>query len=572
MNQLRISIYTFTTFIIILSIGFLFPVANIYAEDHRLDQLYIHAYIHEDGSATISEYRHAYLTEGTENYDVIENLGESEIRNFEVIEQGVRYEYVEDWDIDASREEKVFKNSMIETDDGYEIVWGIGEYGEHEYEIRYVVTDFIKQLQDSQIVYWRFINDETNIPPQEVVIVIEAERPLTNDTEKIWGFGFEGDVNFEDGAVVAYNEKAFDQSNYATILIQFPEDEFRTNDRLDKSFADVQEEAFEGSDYGKRDDSFKKEDFLLMLVPLAILSIPVTVFIFHIRKSFKELKRLKKIRKRYEGQYNRNLPYKRNFIDVFFILQNDKIAIFDQLINAYLLKWIKEERISFLVENKDGIFTNALETLHLHRIDKVDSIEAEHERRLFKLLVEVADEEGVITKDKSWPKSIQKKFGKWKNDVSDYSRDQLLEKGFMNEKVIHEFSNDVHQYRITDEGRPIEAEIYQFINYLEDYSLIEEREPIDVTIWDNLLMWAALLNLAPMVEKQFKEIYPDYIVESAYGDGMVNTTKKYASYVNYYANYSEYSAGEVADLGGGGSTSVGGGGGSFGGGSGGGTR
>src|SRR5699024_496350 len=223
-----------TVFLFIFSIIIFIPIANVHADDHRLDQLFIHTYIHSNGSATISEYRNAHLTEGTENYDVIENLGKSQIFSFEVGEHGLLYEYIEDWNINATREEKTFKNSILKTDDGYELVWGIGEYGHHEYHIRYVVTDFIKQLEDSQILFWRFINDEMNTPPKEIVIVIETERPLSNETEKIWGFGFEGNVDFEDGVVVARNEEPLDTSNYATILIQFPDGEFATGDILNK--------------------------------------------------------------------------------------------------------------------------------------------------------------------------------------------------------------------------------------------------------------------------------------------------------------------------------------------------
>ena len=126
----------------------------------------------------IAERREAQLTEGTENFDVIENLGKLTITDFFVQEYNLRYEYVADWDSDASQEQKTFKNSIIETKNGYELVWGIGEYGKHEYIIVYTVTDFIKQLKDKQILFWRFVNDKTNIPPENVWIQIETFRPI----------------------------------------------------------------------------------------------------------------------------------------------------------------------------------------------------------------------------------------------------------------------------------------------------------------------------------------------------------------------------------------------------------
>src|SRR5699024_3894283 len=110
---------------------FIIPTGE--AKEHTLEDLYIHTDIHEDGSATITEKRTATLSEGTEKFDVIENLGKSEITDFTVKEDDKTYEFVDNWNIDASREEKTFKNGIIETQNGYELVWGIGEYAKHIY-------------------------------------------------------------------------------------------------------------------------------------------------------------------------------------------------------------------------------------------------------------------------------------------------------------------------------------------------------------------------------------------------------------------------------------------------------
>lgn len=49
------------------------------------------------------------------------------------MENGRKYEFIENWNIDTTREEKTFKNDIIKTSDGYKLVWGIGEYGYHKY-------------------------------------------------------------------------------------------------------------------------------------------------------------------------------------------------------------------------------------------------------------------------------------------------------------------------------------------------------------------------------------------------------------------------------------------------------
>src|SRR5699024_971875 len=146
---------------------------------------------------------------------------------------------------------------------GYELAWGIGEYGRHEYTIQYNVTNFIKQLRDSQILFWRFVNDDMNTPPESLTIEIEADRAITEQNEKIWGFGFEGRLNFVNGKVVAKNVEPLMAHNYATVLIKFPDQLFRAKEFIDKPFTEVKDEAFEGSDYGKEQNDISFKTFIL---------------------------------------------------------------------------------------------------------------------------------------------------------------------------------------------------------------------------------------------------------------------------------------------------------------------
>src|SRR5699024_7990020 len=114
---------------IVIIVAYLFSFNKVFASAHKVEDLHIDVVIKNDGSAEITEKRTAHLTEGTENYIVIENLGKSEIIDFVVREDGKKYRYLDTWDINASQADKSFKNGMTETKDGYELSWGIGDYG-----------------------------------------------------------------------------------------------------------------------------------------------------------------------------------------------------------------------------------------------------------------------------------------------------------------------------------------------------------------------------------------------------------------------------------------------------------
>lgn len=553
--------------IIILILIILTPSSFVHADSDYLADLSILVYIHEDGSATIAERRRANITEGTENYDVIENLGKSTITDFFVQENDFRYEFVDPWDSDASREDKTFKNGIIKTEDGYELVWGIGEYGKHEYIIVYTVTDFIKQLEDKQILFWRFVNDDMNIPPQQVSIEIETTRPITSDTEKIWAFGFNGDIHFDDGKVVAKSEQPFDEDNYATVLIQFPQDTFQTNDKLDKTFAEVQEEAFEGSDYGKRSDLQFTTDILPYLAIGFILFVPTLIAYFvRFRKLFKQNKKLKNTYKKYEGQYYRDIPYEGHFIDLFYFLQQERFANYHNLILALFLKWLDEDRISLHTEITTKRFKKNKKYIRFHPTNDIDN---EYERRLFNLFIQLKGPNESISLDDTslWAKELQEDFAEWLDDVTENTRDQLVEDNYLQKEVVEKLSGPVDVYNLTETGTNLQKKSYGFINYMVDFSLVHEHDAKNVKIWNQFMVWAAVFGLTDVVRKQFETIYPDSTLVTLYDKDTIASLHRFTTHV-FRSNYTSIGAASGA----GGSASIGGGGGSFGGGSGGGTR
>lgn len=539
----------------------LFQLKEVKAATHELEDLHIQVELNEDGSALIKENRKATLSEGTENYIVISNLGESTIKDFTVKEDGTTYDYVENWDIDATQEEKAFKNGIIQDGDHYELSWGIGEYGEHEYELEYTVTDFIKQLDDSQILFWQFVNDETNTPPKRVTVEIEADDPLTEDNERIWAFGFEGDVHFEDEKIIARSDSSLDSSNYVTILTEFPDGDFTTNDIIDSTFEEIKEEAFAGSDYTKGDkDSMSFISLLLLFVvlPAVILGIVILVIVSLIAADRKKAKD-------FEGKYLREVPYEGEFQDTYALIKKIKLTRFNHLLSSFILKWIYDDRVRFEMEEKQGFF-GSKEEVTLYLVDEdTTNLQAE-EKELYSLFQKAA-KDGKLEEDRfrKWASKHYKRISEWETDLEKNSFKKMDQEGFVERKkekwlgILPYVKNDV-----TEKGEELEGNVYMFTNYLKDYSLLNEHEPANVKLWDEYMIWAALLGITEVVYEQFKKIYPQYEQESSFTPAMLVSINSYSSTVNSAVN--------SASSGGGGSSSVGGGGGSFGGGSGGGTR
>ena len=140
----------------------------VFAASNDLEAIDMHIYINQNGTATIKETWQMEMVEGTENYKAFNNLHGSTITDFSVIdEKGIKYDFVDHWDIDASRQEKKNKCGIVETDTGYELCYGIGDYGKHTYTMTYTIKPYVTQYDDAQGINWRLVNENMDPKPTE---------------------------------------------------------------------------------------------------------------------------------------------------------------------------------------------------------------------------------------------------------------------------------------------------------------------------------------------------------------------------------------------------------------------
>src|SRR5699024_5082430 len=405
-------------------------------------------------------------------------LGRSEIKDFTVEENGERFTYVDDWDIDASLEDKRKKNGIIKNGDEYELIWGVGDYGDHTYTVEYTITDFVKQLEDDQMIFWRFVNDKTNIPPEDVTVEIETDKGFNKDTEKIWAFGFEGDIHFLGDRIVAKNDEALTDLNYVNVLVQLPEGSFQTNDSLDKTFAEVKDEAFEGSDY--KDNGKSLANKIVAMVSTSAVVIGLVIGLYFIFKGI--IKRLKQwsLKNSLKGQYNREIPYEGDIAVPYYMLKKMHETNFSQIFAAYLLKWIYDGRIDIKTVKKKFIFTKEEQVIHIHKANfpKTDHFEVD----FFDLILFAAEGTGHLSQ-KDFGKYLKKhvtKIESLEEEMEDHSKDVLEEEGYIKPRLNQSFFSSKTKYTNTEKGTSFEKNMYKFQNYLKDFSLIEEQEVANV--------------------------------------------------------------------------------------------
>ncbi|GEM00977.1 Predicted membrane protein [Halolactibacillus halophilus] len=548
----------------------LFSFFGINLSANTMSTLDLHVELHEDGSGTITETRQMNLDEGTEMYIVLENLEGAVVSNYSVTDFGESLTFQDGWNLDWSREEKAGKYGIIETGDGYELTWGIGEYGSHEYVVTYTLSDLVRQLDDGQSMNWKFFSGQDNINPEDVSITVTGPVAFNQGNTKIWGFGFNGEVYLEEGNLVGWSNEPIQNNGHITLLMQFFEPLFTDLKTKSTTLEKELNESLEDSSYGDQPMTFGEKMIIVAFVIAGILLIGFIIIAVIVRS--RAIKRAgplvtgKAREKLNEDQYYREIPYTKGPMrNVQYLLESVGTGSFENYFSAYVLKWVKDGYITHTTETKGMVFKKDHDQFVLNTFKLAKSVD-KIERRFFNVVVEAAGTDGILDENeiKAWSKKNYKKLETLKTDLLRYSKDHLHHQGYLYFEEVPYLRMHATITKATPEGEDLFNHLLQFKNYLTDFSLLDERQIKEVSLWEDLIIWASLYGIAEEVAKQLAEFYPQFVSQS-----QVRVSDIYIAYAFSHSMQTGYSSAVSAASGGGGSTSFGGGGGSFGGGGGG---
>ena len=556
--------------IIFTLVLFLVPSIILANEINNID---MKIYVDNKGTAHVTEEWTTKLNEGTEGYKPYYNLGESKISNFKVSMNGKEYTYKSDYDINASFNEKKYKNGFHYIDNGVELCFGITNYGKNTYILSYDISNFVVNTSDGyQMIYWTLFPYDYNPSPERVYIKIYSDFKYA-DTLDVWGYGKYGAPTYVyDGYIEMDSESTVTSSEYMTILVKFPENTFTLDTAVDKTFDEYLNMANEGATTYKvqKKNFFQK---LLSYIPVLIsIFIPFAIVFIAIRSSIVNgygYKNNKVINKK-ETPLFRDIPCNKDiyYANTLTKLNNEIFTGYKEtnIFGAIILKWVKENKVKFINQTK-GVFNKETSSIDLTLNPTFDNV---LEKELFDIMYE-ASADGIL-ETKELEKWCNKNYSKFFN---------LFER--INTVEIHKLKNDNHIYNRTDKNEckkknvmddtiyEDSTKLYGLKKFLEEFSRINTREVLEVHIWDEYLMFAYIFGIADKVAKQLKNLYPEVLEDpNNYID--LDTIL----YINYLSNRSVNAAStarsraESYSSGGGGFSSGGGGGGSFGGGGGGG--
>ena len=530
-------------------IGIILILMCSVVQANEMRSIDMNVFIDENGNANVTETWQYYSDSGTECYHSYKNLGNSKIKNLIVSDDVMTYEILDGWDVNGSFDDKKYKCGISNTSDGIEICWGISEYGNKEYVVNYVITNFVSELNDSQMAYWELIPQGT--APQEASITIWSELDY-EDTLPVWGYGnYGGFCYVADGKIEMKSDGALDDDEYMTILVKFSNGMFNCVEKIDEDFEYYYDLSVENAEKYQEDDvtgTLAVIIFFMITVFTFILSIAVISMQENVKVEKSAIKSMK------SAPLYRDIPCNGNVERAFYISALYKLTKKDaDLFGALLLKWLKMDLISIQPDLR-----GKKKAIVLKNTGDSNDFDSQKEKEIYNMM-KVASKDDVLSQGEfeKWCNKNYNKIFKWLENVKKEEIDELVKEG----KITKLKKN---KYQAESTLTKDAMELAGLKNFLKEYTLIKERTPIEVKMFEEYLIYAQIFGIAKEVQKAFKDLYPDIVAESCY------STYDNINFIYMYSNSAMESAARAQanayNSGGGGFSSGGGGGGSFGGG------
>ena len=523
------------------------------ARASEVKDLDINVVLNADGSAQICERWDVDIWEGTEWYLVRSNLGDIEISGLSVTENGRKFIFEGEWDMDRGLEEKAFRCGIVSKRDGCELCWGLGSHGRHEFTVKYLMSNMVKSLDDCDMVHMQFVSPGISPSPEHVKLTISSPcMAFEPEVSRVWGFGYEGTAEFSgDGSLIFESSENFRRTSSMIALVRMDKGAFHSPSVQSRSFEEVLDTAMEGSDW---EDSEEKDAWGIIVGFLACLGAGIWLLAHIRRRTLMEVLGVTSIK---EIPWSRDIPFGGDLLCSEYALEKiGKADTGNKIAAAMILRMINDGNLSVIKEPD----SSKVELCFGTRPE--DGAEAV--RELYDMMKEASGEDMVLQNREfgRWSKKHKSRVHNWVNSLPGQGRQRLISGGYL------------VGGRNTEESKANGRTLIGLKKFLSDNTLSNERSSSEVILWKDYLVFAALFGIADKVAKELRDINPQAFEEvMPYEHRMMSGVLYQAmSLSNAITNTNMSYMNAQSASGGGGFSSFGGGGGFSGGGFGGGAR
>lgn len=476
---------------------------SVFAKNN-VETINVDVAITDDGSAYITQEWTGTFEQGTENYIPIENLNGITISDFSVADsKNGDYQTIafDSWDVDWSFEQKAGKCGIAQTARGYELCFGITEYGYNTYTIRYRLNGLVGRYSDYDGFNFMFINSGMSTFPTQgsINIYMLDGTELNENNSRIWAFGYEGGIYFVDGGVYAYTEQELSGSDSMIVMLQLDKDIVTPARLSEGSFEDVKQAAFEQSSYEEENDRLDAIISDTVCIIFAVILALITGCA--VRAAVQRIK----YKKFYKSVgYFRDIPNGGSIQMSYCLAKKFKMSGEESVISACILKMIVNGNLRSTVTEVPGMFGKTKKSVELSFVSAPEDTLL---NKLYQLLEKSAGDDKILREKEmdryfyNHPDAIRDFVNKAEED----GKNELMQKHGLKKSSLR-FIDD-----LTEKGRAELAESIGLRKYLSEFSLISERELSESAIWKDYMVYAVIYGIGDKVMEQLRKLYPNGI-------------------------------------------------------------
>ena len=381
----------------------------------------------------------------------------------------------------------------------YELCFGLGDYGTRSYTMVYQIEHFVNQYKDQQGINYAFISD-MSLNVADVTIHVSGITPYSKENAKIWAFGYSGSVNFDDGSVVLQTHSL--NRNKMQLLMGLESNAYASpNQRYSKTkFEKVVSEAKEGSNYSKSSSTGTKIIVFIFAIFSIVMAVIIIVAVLLASDAGVHFENGRTIKGREVTPF-REIPCNKD-IFLFYYLAKKLDVISDgdsreNLVSGFILKWVRDGIITIREKESGAIVKKKNYDMYL---DVNAKFENKQEAALYKMFI-LASKEGVLqTKAfQKWCSKHYKKIDDWFTKVDNVTSDYMNKNGYTTSVTIYKrfLFWKIPQERVVWTNKAYDQCLYVwgFNNFLKDEDNMKEKAAIEVKLWDEYLIFAAVLGM-----------------------------------------------------------------------------
>ena len=374
----------------------------------------------------------------------------------------------------------------------------------------------MQAYEDADAFNFQFVNRGMDPAPRHARVTITPafETPAWDYANtRVWAFGFDGEINVRDGAVVAETFERMDSGSSVICLVRFEKGIFQPAVEKGGPFQALLDKALEGSSYGE-DPAEKWFLALFALIFLSGLALLIWVAV-SVALGYKWKKSLFGTHK-IDGWF-RDVPLEGNLPAAYYLLAKGKRfeagAPANNLIGAFFLRWIMNGQVSVQPDSRD------YRRVNLSFREAEISTGSPVEESLYRMAREAAGGNLLLEKGEfeKWSTSNYKQITGWPGKALSEGRQWFAAKGYF-----------VRRDECTQEGATQACRLVQFQRFLREFTLSKERGAAEVGLWKEYLVFAQLFGIAEKVAREFRKLYPVQFAEIAGNSGMDPVTMMYA--------------------------------------------